>query len=46
MLEVMVQGTKLKSIEMNFSDVCQYEDSLVADARRKGVAFIIEEADE
>ena len=46
MLKVMVQGTKLKSIKMNFSDVCQYENSLVVDARRTGVAFIIDEADE
>ena len=46
LLEVMVQNTRLKRIKMDFSDVCQYEDSLVADARRKGVVFIIEEADE
>ena len=46
LLEVMVQGTKLKSIKMNFSDVYQYENSLVVDARRTGVAFIIDEADE
>ena len=46
LLEVMVQGTKLKSIKMYFSDVCQYENSLVVDARRTGVAFIIDEADE
>jgi len=46
LLEFMVQRTKLKKIKMDLSDVCKYEDTLVANARRKGVHFIIEEADE
>jgi len=45
LLEVMVRKTRLRKIKMEFSDVCQYEDTLVAAARRKGIHFIIEDAD-
>jgi len=45
-LEEMVRKTRLKKIKMEFSDVCEYENSLVAEARKKGVYFIIEEEDE
>merc|ERR1712129_391800 len=45
LLEVMVRKTRLRKIKMEFSDVCRYEDTLVAAARRKGIHFIIEDAD-
>ena len=46
LLEMMVTKTKLRKIKMEFSDVCEYEDTFVSEARRKGVHFIIEEEDE
>ena len=46
LLDVMVKKTRLRKIKMDFSDVCQYEDTLVAAVRKKGVHFVIEEEGE
>ena len=37
----MVKKTRLRKIKMDFSDVCHYEDMLVAAVRKKGVHFIM-----